>query len=82
MHPTKNNDAPQASNMFCAVFGHNFMLSRNYSTQKDELICKSCSKKSISVDHATEINAKPKFREAHLLLERLHKKKRHFKTSF
>ena len=82
MQPTQNHDATPASNMFCAVFGHNFMLSRNYTTQKDELICKSCSKKSISVDHATEINAKPKFREAHLLLERLHKKKRHFKTSY
>ena len=82
MQPTQNNDATQASNMFCAVFGHNFMMSRNYTTQKDELICKSCKKTSISVDHATEINTKPKFREAHLLLERLHKKKRLFKTSY
>lgn len=62
-----------ASELFCSVFGHNFILSNQ---REDHYTCKCCEKKFTMNEDGELIDLNPRHQEINSLLHYLSTKKR------
>lgn len=62
-------------NLHCAVFGHQYYITRNVTYHVKEYKCKNCQKELTTSGNGHTIELTPKFKEINDVLERIHNKR-------
>jgi hypothetical protein len=64
----KNNYSnSSSSDIFCSIFGHNYVKTKDLNANEDELVCKTCQKKFVQKVE-DDLVSSPKHEELHSLL--------------
>lgn len=61
--------------MYCALFGHDFRVTKKVTYHVKEYACKHCKKELTTNSNGALIELTPKFREINAILSRIHHSK-------
>lgn len=71
-----SNNSKLTAKLYCALFGHNYFLSKKVTYHIKEYTCKSCKKQVTTNVHGDLIDLTPKYKEINSVLERVHNKRK------
>jgi len=69
------NQTTNRNSLYCAIFGHNFQVSKNITYHVKEYKCCNCKKEMTTNSNGDLTELTPKFKEINSVLERIHSNK-------
>ena len=61
---------------YCAIFGHNYQVTKKVTYHVKEYTCSRCKKQLTTNSNGNLIELTPKFKEINAILERIHHSRR------
>lgn len=69
---TKANKSTLIPKMYCALFGHNYKITKRVTYHVKEYTCEHCKKQLTTNSNGLLVELTPKYKEINAILERIH----------